>query len=170
MVLLLTKTSLAAQIVKKSAWNTGRSGFTPWVRKIPWRREWPPIPVFLPGEFHGQKSLAGYSPWGCKESDMTDRPTLSLSLHVEFKGIIMFSHNRLLCVVPGSSLGRIQGVPSGWMASARERQKTRETSLDRAKSVFYFLTTVFIPLLRTFSYPYSERFQGTRCLLMLTQD
>ena len=37
------------------------------VRKIPWRREWPPTPVFLPGESHGQRSLAGYSPWGHKE-------------------------------------------------------------------------------------------------------
>ena len=36
-----------------------------------WRREWQPTPVFLPGEFHGQRSLAGYSPWGCKESDTT---------------------------------------------------------------------------------------------------
>ena len=35
-------------------------------------------PVFLPGEFHGQKSLAGYSPWGCKELDVTERLTLSL--------------------------------------------------------------------------------------------
>ena len=50
----------------------GRPGFDPWVRKIPWRREWQPTPVFLPGEFHGQGSLAGYSPWGCKESDMTE--------------------------------------------------------------------------------------------------
>ena len=37
--------------------------------KIFWRREWQPTPVFLPGELHGQRSLAGYSPWGCKESD-----------------------------------------------------------------------------------------------------
>ena len=43
----------------------------------PWRREWPPTPVFLPGEVHGQRSLAGYSPWGHKESDTTER----LSLH-----------------------------------------------------------------------------------------
>ena len=42
-----------------------------WVRKILWRREWLPMLVFLPGEFHGQRSLAGYSPWGCKELDMT---------------------------------------------------------------------------------------------------
>ena len=45
----------------------------------------------------------------------------------------------------------------------RDREKTRETSLDRAKSVFYFLTTGFIPFHRTC-------FQGTRCLFMITQD
>ena len=41
--------------------------FNPWVRKISWRREWLPTPVLLPEEFHGQRSLAGYSPWGHKE-------------------------------------------------------------------------------------------------------
>ena len=54
-----------------------RPGFDPWVRKIPWRRAWQPTPVFLPGESHGQRSLAGYSPWGCKESDTTERLTLA---------------------------------------------------------------------------------------------
>ena len=49
-----------------------RRGFDPWVGKIPWRNKWQPTPVFLPGEFHGEKSLAGYSPWGCKESDTTE--------------------------------------------------------------------------------------------------
>ena len=48
-----------------------RPRFDPWVRKISWRREWLPTPVFLPGKFHRQRSLAGYSPWGHKESDMT---------------------------------------------------------------------------------------------------
>ena len=38
-----------------------------------WRRKWQPTPVLLPGKFQGQRSLVGYSPWGCKESDMTDR-------------------------------------------------------------------------------------------------
>ena len=37
--------------------------FDPWVGNIPWRRKWQPTPVFLPGESHGQRSLAGYSPW-----------------------------------------------------------------------------------------------------------
>ena len=49
-----------------------RPRFDPWVGKIPWRKEWQPAPVFLPGEFHGQRSLAGYSPWGHKESDTTE--------------------------------------------------------------------------------------------------
>ena len=38
----------------------------------PWRREWQLTPAFLPGESHGQRCLAGYSPWDCKESDMTE--------------------------------------------------------------------------------------------------
>ena len=41
-----------------------RPRFNPWARKIPRRREWQPTPVFLPGEFHGQRSLVGCSPWG----------------------------------------------------------------------------------------------------------
>jgi len=39
-----------------------RRKFDAWVRKIPWRRAWQPTPVFLPGESHGQRSLAGYGP------------------------------------------------------------------------------------------------------------
>ena len=47
--------------------------------KIPRRREWQPMPVFLPGKFYGQTSLAGYCPWGCKESDRIEWLTLWLS-------------------------------------------------------------------------------------------
>ena len=50
-----------------------------WFGKIPWRRAWQPTPVFLPGEFHGQRSLAGYSPWSLKESHMTEQ--LSMAQH-----------------------------------------------------------------------------------------
>ena len=50
-----------------------------WVGKIPWKREWLPAPIFFPGEFHGQRSLAGYNPWVRKELDMTER--LRLALH-----------------------------------------------------------------------------------------
>ena len=51
-----------------------RPEFNPWVRKIPWSRARQHTPVFLPGESHGQRSLVGYGPWGCKESDMTKQP------------------------------------------------------------------------------------------------
>ena len=51
-----------------------RPGLDPWVGRIPWRRKWQPTPVFLPGKFQArQRSLVGYSPWGCKESDTTER-------------------------------------------------------------------------------------------------
>ena len=50
-----------------------RLGFDPWVRKIPWRRKWQPTVVLLPGKSHGQRSLVGYSPWGHKELDQTER-------------------------------------------------------------------------------------------------
>ena len=49
-----------------------RRGFNPWVRKIPWRRKWQPTPIFLPGESHGQRSLAGCSWKACKESSTTE--------------------------------------------------------------------------------------------------
>ena len=50
----------------------GDSGSIPGVGQIPWKRAWQPTPVFLPGESHGQRILAGYIPWGHKESDMTE--------------------------------------------------------------------------------------------------
>ena len=50
-------------------------GLIPWVGKIPWGREWLPIAVFLPGEHHGQRSLAGCSPWGHEELDKTKHST-----------------------------------------------------------------------------------------------
>ena len=64
-------------------WHTGeesacqgrrrlRHGFDPWVGKIPWRRAWQPTPVFLPGNFHGKRSLEGYNPWCCKELETDD--------------------------------------------------------------------------------------------------
>ena len=54
-----------------------RQGFNPWVGKIPWSRKWQPTPVFLPGEPHGQRNPAGFSPWSHKESDMTEVTDLS---------------------------------------------------------------------------------------------
>ena len=57
---------------QESTCQCRRLGFDPWVGTTPWRRKWQPTPVFLPGKSHGQRNLAGYSPWGRKESDMTE--------------------------------------------------------------------------------------------------
>ena len=56
---------------KESACNAGDPGYIPWVGEIPWRRERQPTSVFLPAESHGQRSLAGSSPWGGQELDTT---------------------------------------------------------------------------------------------------
>ena len=52
---------------KNSPCQWRRGGFNLWVRKIPWRRKWQPTPVFCPGKSNGQRSLAGYGPWGHKK-------------------------------------------------------------------------------------------------------
>ena len=71
------KAFLVAQRIKRLPAKQD-PGFDPWVGKIPWRRKWQPTPVFLLGESHGQRSLAGYSPRGCKESDRTEDFTHTL--------------------------------------------------------------------------------------------
>ena len=55
-----------------NAGDIGDIGSIPGLGRFPWRRPWQPTPVFLPGEYHGQRSLVGYSLHGCKESDTTE--------------------------------------------------------------------------------------------------
>ena len=70
---------LVLSTFRASWWLSGRElacqrkrcEFDSWVRKIPWRKKWQPIPVFLPGKSHGQTCLEGYNPWGCKEPNTT---------------------------------------------------------------------------------------------------
>ena len=62
-----------------------RPGFDPWVGKIPWRRKWQPTPVSLPGKSHGQRSLVGCSPRGCKESGTTEWLTLTYKFITDSK-------------------------------------------------------------------------------------
>ena len=66
-----------------------------------WRREWQSNPVFLPGEFHGQRILAGYSPWGCKESDTTEQLRHKLIYRTEAD-----LYQKQLTVTRGGTLGR----------------------------------------------------------------
>ena len=61
-----------ALVVKNPPASAGGMGFDLWVRKIFQRRKWQPTPVFLPGKFHGQRSLVGYNSWSCKEPDTTE--------------------------------------------------------------------------------------------------
>ena len=84
---------LMVQMVKNSP-AVQKPRFDPWVRKIPCRREWLPTPVFLPGEFQGQRCLVGCSPWGHEESDTTEWPALPLhSDHNIYH--IFFPHSNL---------------------------------------------------------------------------
>ena len=76
-----------------------RPRFYPWVGKIPWRRKWQPTPVsvFLPGKSHGQRSPEGYSPWGHKESDVTEATdTKRRELRTVKAGPYLLHHNHLV--------------------------------------------------------------------------
>ena len=66
------RASLVAQLVKNLP-ASRRPRFYSWVRKIPWRKAWQPSPVFLPGESHGQRNQAGYSPWGHRVEHNNDQ-------------------------------------------------------------------------------------------------
>ena len=72
-----------------------RCEFSPWVGKIPWSRKRQPTPVFLPGKFHGQRSLVDYSPWDRRKSDMTEHPCMymySIMLSVKSDSFTFFSN------------------------------------------------------------------------------
>ena len=74
-ICIANKSFPGGSVVKESTCQCRRyriHGFVSWVRKISWRRKWQPTPAFSPGKSHGQRRLAGYSPWGHKESDMTE--------------------------------------------------------------------------------------------------
>ena len=96
-------------MVKESACQCRRCKrrrFDPWVRKIPWRREWPPTAVFLPRGFNGHRSLVGYSPWGCEESDTTRHPTNNEERHPWGGGVLQI----IKATGKPSSVGRQMNV------------------------------------------------------------
>ena len=65
-----------------------RPRLDPWVEKIPWKKDWLPTPVFLPGELHGQRSLVFHSLWSYKESDMTEELTLIVTYIIVLWGTV----------------------------------------------------------------------------------
>ena len=81
-----------------------RPGFDPWVRKILWRRKWQSTAALLPGKSHGWRSLIGYSPWGHKELDMTERLHFHSS---DFKSTICSIQKcTICCIVPGEKVDK----------------------------------------------------------------
>ena len=95
-------------MVKNLPGNAGDArgtGLILWVGKSHWRSKWQPAPVFLPGKFHGQKNLAGYSLWGHKDSDTTESIYLSIYITEYILFPILF-HYRLFSSV--HLLSRVQ--------------------------------------------------------------
>ena len=108
-----------------------RDGFPPWVRKIPWRREWQPTPVFLPGKSHGLRSLAGYSLWGHKELDTTEclnihtrnsQSTWTAALRTELQCLSIYA-----CKLPN---GHLASSLSWYLVKCSKEQQTCTDSLS----------------------------------------
>ena len=118
-----------------------RSSSDSWVHKIPWSRKWQPTPVFLPGKSHGQRSLAGYGPWGPKESDMTEH-TCTNRVHDLGWPWPASSSRRIL--VPGIEVGSWQweheilatdqwSVTRPWLFGFAEKNSHKEKSSETSK-------------------------------------
>ena len=90
--------------------------WTLWVRKIPWRRKRQPTPLFSPGEFHGQRSLAGYSPWSRKESDTIERLSLSVTKYLGKKSVNWkMSVRFVLQIMDKSEIWRTYSGQNDWL-------------------------------------------------------
>ena len=105
-------------------------GFNPWVGKIPWRRAWQPTAVFLPGESHGWRSLAGYSPWGRKESDPSE-----VTLRTCTQEVWSTHLNKMSMILPWASL------TAQWVKNLPAIQETlvrflgRKDLLEKGKAI-----------------------------------
>ena len=93
----LNQASQVVQWLKNKIKSVFQCRLGPWFKKTPCRRKWQPTPVFLPGKYREQCNLAGYSPWGCKESVRTE--WLSVQEHI---------HYVLLCSQSVQSLEALQ--------------------------------------------------------------
>ena len=99
----------------------GRPRFNPWVGKIPWKRKWQSAPVLLIGKSHRQRSLVGYSPWGRKEWDTTERlhfPSPFSSIHTTGKTIALARRTFV-----GKALSLLSNMPSGLVTALLPRRK-----------------------------------------------
>ena len=115
----------------------------PWVGKIPWRRKWLPTPAFFPGESHGQRSLASYSPWGRQELDTTER--LSTHIHTQEIGSSIAASE--------ASTGLVVGSPLNLMALREQAPLCMESSqcfstrcLTSNETLLFFLQHYYLLL------------------------
>ena len=115
MISYLCLLPLMAQTVKNLP-TMQESRFSPWTGKFPWRRKWQPTPVFLPGEFHGHRSLAGYSPWGHKELDTTRQLTHTVAASPASSSVssLKCCHRGLLSCAPRLVKERLDLGDLGW--------------------------------------------------------
>ena len=100
-----------------------RCRFNPWVGKIPWRRTWQRTPVFLPGKFHGQKNLVGYSPWGHKELDTTEHTHAHTYPHTQGPTANIDGRERIKGLKWGSE-------KIGFVLKRREKVKLQEDKME----------------------------------------
>ena len=78
-------------------------------REDPLEKKWQPTPVLLPGKFHGRRSLVGCSPWGCKESDITERFCFTFSLLAHIRSLI----NTFCCIYRASLCSKESACNAG---------------------------------------------------------
>ena len=111
----------------------GRPGFNPWVGKIPWRRKWQSTPVFLPEKSHGRRSLVGYSPWGHKESDTTER----LHFHFLFIWNSIFKIIKLLLKCSDIAVSCVGACLHCWISSTWHTDESLESSGEWPKLIHF---------------------------------
>ena len=116
--------------------DTGDPGLIPGLRISPGEREWPPAPVFLPGESYGQRSLAVYSSWGRKESDMTERHTHSRG-GLGHSGSKTFSCPFLITRAPwgGAAISRVTDLAARLWAPRASVGRSKSAHCHSGKSV-----------------------------------
>ena len=120
---------------KESACQCRRPGFNSWVRKIPWRRAWQPTPGFLPGESHGQRNLAGYSPWEPKELEQLSDKTCMHGHKLIYTHVViqLLSHIQIFCDAMDSSPpdSSVHGISQARILEWFAISSSRSSSLPR---------------------------------------
>ena len=104
----------------------------------PQRRQWQSTPVFLPGKFHGERGLSGYSPWGCKELDMTEWLSTPEGHYGKGKASVKFREHGSGTLIPTSvSIGETSFLPKKKTNKQKTHQKTwytpRQESISRSR-------------------------------------